>query len=116
MPSTCPARSAIPPPASPYARSCGRGARVHWATPLVVPPGTASGHGDSRQPTEEDVGRAIKLRAIKLRVICLCHGFYGYRTLTMANGVDPDEVEWEAPGRRGWRCLNPPGVMAKRGR
>src|SRR5262249_36319382 len=43
-------------------------------------------------------GCTLMARETGARVIGLCHGFYGYRQLAQAVGVDPDEVEWEAPG------------------
>jgi alpha-galactosidase len=50
-------------------------------------------------------GCTLMTRETAIRVIGLCHGFYGYRTLATAIGVDPDEVEWEIPGVNHWVYL-----------
>jgi alpha-galactosidase len=50
-------------------------------------------------------GCTLMARETGARVIGLCHGFYGYRQLAQAIGVDPDEVEWEAPGVNHWIYL-----------
>ena len=50
-------------------------------------------------------GCTAMTRETSTRVIGLCHGFYGYRQLAQAIGVDPDEVEWEIPGVNHWVYL-----------
>jgi alpha-galactosidase len=50
-------------------------------------------------------GCTLMTRETGARVIGLCHGFYGYRTLAAALDVDPDEVEWEIPGVNHWVYL-----------
>jgi alpha-galactosidase len=50
-------------------------------------------------------GCTLMTRETSTRVIGLCHGFYGYRTVAEAIGVDPDEVEWEIPGVNHWVYL-----------
>jgi alpha-galactosidase len=47
-------------------------------------------------------------RETGVKVVGLCHGFYGYRRLAEAIGVPPDEideVQWEAPGVNHWIYL-----------
>ena len=50
-------------------------------------------------------GCTLMTRETSTKVIGLCHGFYGYRTLAEAIGVNPDEVEWEIPGVNHWVYL-----------
>jgi len=50
-------------------------------------------------------GCTLMTRETSIKVIGLCHGFYGYRCLAQAIGVDPDEVEWQAPGVNHWVYL-----------
>ena len=50
-------------------------------------------------------GCTLMTRETGARVIGLCHGFYGYRQLAEAIGVNPDEVEWEIPGVNHWVYL-----------
>jgi alpha-galactosidase len=50
-------------------------------------------------------GCTLMTRETSTRIIGLCHGFYGYRSLATAIGVDPDEVEWEIPGVNHWVYL-----------
>jgi alpha-galactosidase len=50
-------------------------------------------------------GCTLMTRETSTKVIGLCHGFYGYRTLAQAIGVNPDEVEWEIPGVNHWVYL-----------
>ena len=50
-------------------------------------------------------GCTLMTRETGVKVIGLCHGFYGYRTLAQTIGVDPDEVEWQAPGVNHWIYL-----------
>jgi alpha-galactosidase len=50
-------------------------------------------------------GCTLMTRETGVRVIGLCHGFYGYRTVAEAIGVPPQEVEWEAPGVNHWIYL-----------
>ena len=50
-------------------------------------------------------GCTLMTRLTRTKVIGLCHGFYGYRTVAEALGVDPDEVEWEIPGVNHWVYL-----------
>jgi alpha-galactosidase len=50
-------------------------------------------------------GCTLMTRETGTKVIGLCHGFYGYRQLAGAIGVNPDEVEWEIPGVNHWVYL-----------
>jgi alpha-galactosidase len=50
-------------------------------------------------------GCTAMTRETSTKVIGLCHGFYGYRQLAEAIGVNPDEVEWEIPGVNHWVYL-----------
>jgi alpha-galactosidase len=50
-------------------------------------------------------GCTAMTRETSTKVVGLCHGFYGYRQLAEAIGVNPDEVEWEIPGVNHWVYL-----------
>ena len=50
-------------------------------------------------------GCTLMTRETGIRVVGLCHGFYGYRQLCEALGVPADEVRWHAPGVNHWIYL-----------
>ncbi|MGH2354023.1 MAG: alpha-glucosidase/alpha-galactosidase [Chloroflexota bacterium] len=50
-------------------------------------------------------GCTLMTRETGVKVVGLCHGFYGYRRLAETIGVPADEVEWEAPGVNHWIYL-----------
>ncbi|HEX2037938.1 MAG TPA: alpha-glucosidase/alpha-galactosidase [Chloroflexota bacterium] len=53
-------------------------------------------------------GCTLITRETGIKVIGLCHGFYGYRRLAQAIGVPEEEIEqvvWEAPGVNHWIYL-----------
>jgi alpha-galactosidase len=50
-------------------------------------------------------GCTLMARQTGIKLVGLCHGFYGYRRLCEAIGVPPDEVQWEAPGVNHWIYL-----------
>lgn len=50
-------------------------------------------------------GCTLMTRETGVKVIGLCHGFYGYRRLADAIGVPADEVQWQAPGVNHWIYL-----------
>jgi len=43
-------------------------------------------------------GTTLMCRHTDVKVIGLCHGHYGYRTIARVLGLDPDQVTWVAPG------------------
>jgi alpha-galactosidase len=50
-------------------------------------------------------GCTLMARETGIKLVGLCHGFYGYQKLGDALGVPPNEVEWEAPGVNHWIYL-----------
>jgi len=50
-------------------------------------------------------GCTLMTRETGVKVVGLCHGFYGYRQLCEAIGVPADEVQWEAVGVNHWIYL-----------
>ncbi len=50
-------------------------------------------------------GCTLMTRETGIRVVGLCHGFYGYRQLCEALKVPADEVQWQAPGVNHWIYL-----------
>ncbi len=43
-------------------------------------------------------GSTLMVRETGVKVCGLCHGHYGYREVAATLGLDPDRVEWQAPG------------------
>jgi alpha-galactosidase len=43
-------------------------------------------------------GCTLMTRESDLKIIGLCHGHYGYRTICRIIGIEPDKVTWQAPG------------------
>jgi alpha-galactosidase len=43
-------------------------------------------------------GTTLVSRETGIKVVGLCHGHYGYRTIAQTIGLDPDRVTWQAPG------------------
>ncbi len=50
-------------------------------------------------------GCTLMTRQTGVKVVGLCHGFWGYRQLAKAIGVPVDEVQWEAVGVNHWIYL-----------
>jgi alpha-galactosidase len=53
-------------------------------------------------------GCTLMTRETGVKVIGLCHGFYGYRRVAEAIGIPPDDidqVQWQAPGVNHWIYL-----------
>ena len=43
-------------------------------------------------------GSTLMTRETGIKVCGLCHGHYGYREIASTIGLDPDKVDWQAPG------------------
>jgi alpha-galactosidase len=43
-------------------------------------------------------GTTLMTRETSIKVCGLCHGHYGYREIARTIGLDPDRVDWQAPG------------------
>ncbi|MGH2457692.1 MAG: alpha-glucosidase/alpha-galactosidase [Chloroflexota bacterium] len=43
-------------------------------------------------------GCTLMSRETGVKVVGVCHGFYGYRSVCRVLGIDPDRVTWQAPG------------------
>ena len=43
-------------------------------------------------------GCTLMTRETSIKVVGLCHGFYGYVKICKVLGIDPTEVSWQAPG------------------
>jgi alpha-galactosidase len=50
-------------------------------------------------------GCTLMTRQTGVKVVGLCHGFWGYRQLAAAIGVPADEVQWQAVGVNHWIYL-----------